>query len=575
MGSLRWLLRYMRLIKFGFFLLFIIVALETICHLSIFGIQKFIIDGVFLKGKYDELPYILMYFGILILVYTTMFTLGPYLMFRLQAKLNLHITGDLMQYMYKIPILEFQKERIAKFTHYFTDDARKISEMISREIPRGFQQICSVIILVAVISYTSPIISLFIVIFSSVYIFLGQYFSSKLKQARMDVQERKSDLMIRIEEGIASTREVVAFHRTEWEKKLYNHLFQKYFDRVMLEGKMINKQMFVSEPLKWGINLFVLAYGGYLVMVGDMSLGVFVVIYQFTSQLMNAFHSLFSFCMNISGEIAYIDRIKHVLEGDRITSGNLPMDKSINSITFETVSFSYYGEQKDVLIDLSFQIPMKKKIAIVGLSGSGKSTIAQLLMRFFDPEDGEIRVNSHPLKDINRDQWMKKIGIVFQEPYIFSGTIRDNVTLGAKGSTDSDLIQACKLAKAHEFIIQLPQGYDTSISERGITLSGGQRQRIALARAIYKNPDILILDEATSALDLETERMVQKNLDEYRKEKTTLVIAHRISTVQDADLIMVIDQGRLAEEGTHNELMSKNSLYKKICLTRIGSEESA
>jgi ABC-type multidrug transport system fused ATPase/permease subunit len=207
---------------------------------------------------------------------------------------------------------------------------------------------------------------------------------------------------------------------------------------------------------------------------------------------------------------------------------------------------------------------MNRKIAFVGGSGGGKSTIAQLLIRFYEPYKGNIRVNGFPLQDFERKSWSDKVAIVFQEPYLFPDTIRNNLLLDKKEMLEEEIIEACRIACIHNFIESLPDGYDTMLGERGITLSGGQRQRIALARSVLRKPEILILDEATSALDLHTEREVMRNLDEQRQGSLTIIIAHRLSTVANADMIVVMDKGKITEQGKHEELMDKNSVYKSL-----------
>ena len=217
-----------------------------------------------------------------------------------------------------------------------------------------------------------------------------------------------------------------------------------------------------------------------------------------------------------------------------------------------------------VLDELSLSVPIGKKVAIVGASGSGKSTIAKLLIRFFQPSDGTIRVNGSDLYEMREDEYDSSYNIAFQEPYFFPDTIRNNILFGRTGISDEKMIEICRLAQIHEDIMKLDLGYDAVIGERGISLSGGQKQRLSLARALATDPEILILDEATSALDLETERQIQRNMDELRQGKTTIIIAHRLSTVQNADVIYVFENGRVAEAGSHKELMKNGFVYVNL-----------
>ncbi len=343
----------------------------------------------------------------------------------------------------------------------------------------------------------------------------------------------------------------------------------------MREGKIVNRQLLSSEPVKWGINVAILGIGGYGVIHGSISLGTFVVVYQFTAQLMNSFQNLFNNFMNVSGRMASAERLRILLEGEQIEQGQHSLNEPIHSIQLDQVSFAYSDEAGTVLNSLNMNIPIGSKVAIVGTSGGGKSTVAQLLIRFFEPTGGTIRVNGIDLNDIQREDWTRKTTIVFQEPFLFPDTIRSNLLLGLEGITEEQLIDCCRKARILDYIQTLEKGFDEEIGERGITLSGGQRQRLALARAFLRDSEILILDEATSALDLETERQVQQQLDESRLGKTTILIAHRLSTVRNADVIFVMDGGRVVETGSHESLMQGNTVYKQLVMKQTEDERQA
>ncbi|MBR2502925.1 MAG: ATP-binding cassette domain-containing protein, partial [Oscillospiraceae bacterium] len=232
------------------------------------------------------------------------------------------------------------------------------------------------------------------------------------------------------------------------------------------------------------------------------------------------------------------------------------------TITFENVSFNYNEEEK-VLQDISLSIESGKTIALVGPSGGGKTTICSLIPRFYDVTNGSITLDGRNIKDITQKSLRQNIGIVQQDVYMFYGTIRDNIAYGKAGATDEEIIEAAKKANIHDFIVSLPDGYNTFVGERGTRLSGGQKQRISIARVFLKNPPVLILDEATSALDNESERYIQHSLEQLSEGRTTLVIAHRLSTIRNADKIYVIEDGRIKEEGSHTELLETNGLYAK------------
>jgi subfamily B ATP-binding cassette protein MsbA len=268
---------------------------------------------------------------------------------------------------------------------------------------------------------------------------------------------------------------------------------------------------------------------------------------------------------NIQKGAASIERIEQILVAEEVITENenaIAVKEFKDQIEYRNVWFRY--EQEDVLKNINLVILKGKSVALVGASGSGKSTMADLLPRFYDVTRGEILIDGTPIRDFVISDVRGLMGIVSQETILFNATVFDNITFGMQNVTMEDVVAAAKVANAHEFIMQMPEGYKTNIGDRGIKMSGGQRQRISIARAVLRNPPVMILDEATSALDTESERLVQDALFKLMQNRTSLVIAHRLSTVQHADEIIVMQKGEIAERGTHNELMAKQGVYKRL-----------
>lgn len=572
MLNVLWMKRYILKYKSGFTLGLLYLLLATVASIVVTAVQKVVIDDIFLRGNYDLLPETLGWFALAIVCSSFFGVLWTHTGRVSAYKINAQLTEDLMNAIYKTPTPIYNNERIGKYVSYFSNDINWTTVALTQFVPKGIANIVTVLLLSVIIGWSSPVILVCILAFSALYLALGKKFGGNIRQVSKQLQEAKANFLVHLEEGVSSTREVIAFHREEWEQNKFNANFAVYFDKVMQEGKLENKKLVWSDPLKWGASLLVLGYGGYLVMDGALSIGMYVVIFQFTSQLMNAIHDVYLFAMEAQSRLAMVDRIRGMVQGPQIADGETGIQGPIRSLALEQVSFRYNEQSRNVLEQLSLTIPVGRKVAFVGTSGGGKSTIAQLLLRFYDPDSGCIRVNGAPLATIQRKAWSERISVVFQDPYLFPDTIRNNVLLG-ESRKQEDVEAACEQACIHDFVLTLSKGYDTELGERGINLSGGQKQRLALARALLRRSEILILDESTSSLDLETERRVQKQIDELRQGLTTIIIAHRLSTIQNANLIYVMDQGHVAEQGTHEELMAGDTIYKKLVISQKEENE--
>jgi ABC-type multidrug transport system fused ATPase/permease subunit len=567
MSNSKWIWMYASQVKGNLSFVTLILVLEMVSNLGIIGIQKFIIDDLFVHQNFDLMVPLLSGLAALALIYNLLHLYAAMIRNKGDFKLQRLLLEDMIQYLHRIPVRLFRKQRTGRFVHHLTQDINQASTLVSGQIPNGIMEISGAIILSVVIGFASPILLLTIMGVSAGYIALGKFFAPRMKQSAKEVTEEQSQLLVMVEESIASSREVIAFHRQLWEKMRLRERYNKYFLKIMGQLKVTNQQALFSMPMIWSIRLIVLGYGGYLVISGNLSIGWFVVIFQFSSQLLTSYEKVYNFLMNLAGQMAVVERVREVMDGEKDKDGSIRLNKRVHSLQLENITFQYDADNTPVLQNINIEIPIGKKAAFVGTSGGGKSTIAQLLVRFYDPDRGQIIVNGQPLSGIQRNDWLKRISVVFQEPYLFPDTVRNNLLIG-RDIPEDKMIEICKQMHIHDFIASFTDGYDTQIGERGIQLSGGQRQRIALARALLADSEILILDEATSALDLETERHVQQYLDNYRKDKTTIVIAHRLSTVIDADVIYVLDGGHIVEHGTHEELMMKQGMYSNLIFNK-------
>jgi ABC-type multidrug transport system fused ATPase/permease subunit len=564
MANLKWLLPYVRLSKWGLLSCFAVLVMLDLTYMGMIWVQQVLIDNVFLAGQFEQLSSVMWIYGGIALLHIAGHALGPFTYVGSYRQVVQSVTDRFLSFIYRMPIRRFQKERTARFVHVVSDDIPKIADLAVYDMAALLNYVVSLTLLAYFIGREALSLLLIILVISLAYSVLIRFFHPRLERFGKEVQERKSEWLVTVEEGISSTREVLAFERTQWESKRYHGSFAHYFAAVIKQGKWVNGQLLASEPLKWSGLLLVLGIGGFLVLEGRLSPGMFVVIYSFTNQFMETFHEGFESLMKMSEKFGCVERIRTIMEGEQVPDGAHSLVGPIKTIRFERVRFAYEPGQQPVLQDLSLSIPIGNKVAFVGASGGGKSTVANLLIRFYEPISGSIWVNGMALSDIRRRDWIERVDIVFQEPYLFPDTLRSNLTMGRTDISDEQMVAACQAMQIHPVFSKLPQGYDSTIGERGIRLSGGQRQRLALARAILADPEVLILDESTSALDLETERRVQENLDRIRKGRTTVIIAHRLSTVQNADVIFVMDRGRVVEQGSYVELLQKSEVFKRL-----------
>ena len=388
--------------------------------------------------------------------------------------------------------------------------------------------------------------------------------NAKMQETFMENRRKIGDVNASLQDTLSGIRVVQSFANEDIERAKFKKSNEAFLvskrDNYHCMGSFMSSNLFFQGMMY----LVTLVYGGYLIAQGEMQtadlamyalyIGIFISPIQILVELVEMMQK------GLSGFRRFLDVMETESE-IRDSDNAVELTDVKGHVRYDHVSFHYSDDETPVLSDISIDIPAGKSIALVGPSGSGKTTICSLLPRFYDVTGGSITVDGKDIRGLTLKSLRSQIGMVQQDVYLFDGTIKDNIAYGKPGASDEEIIKAAKCASIHDFIMELPDGYDTYVGERGTRLSGGQKQRISIARVFLKNPPILILDEATSALDNESERWIQKSLEELSKNRTTITIAHRLSTIRDADEIIVITEDGIAERGTHAELLEKNGLY--------------
>jgi ATP-binding cassette, subfamily B, multidrug efflux pump len=552
--------------KYFFISMFFLLFVTGITVVYPIILQK-TIDDVILKGNYKWIPYLAFGFvGIMILKGITTFVQ--------------QYCGDLfgITSVYRLRNELYEKLQFLPFSYY---DNAKTGDLMSRLtadvesfrffLSFGFTELLRFFLLISVsfgvMFYYSPSLT-FVTLVSLPFLAIAVYkFDKAVHPAFRGIRKSFGKLNTNVQENISGINTVKSLSREEYQISKFNTSNGDYKDRYLFTSDIWAKYFPLMEFLGNVSVVTLLAYGGYLVMNGGLQPGELVAFYSLVWYIIWPIMNL-GFTINLfSQSKASGERLLEILEVDEKIKDHddvIQVDRMKGEVEFNHVTLNYTEHDEAALEDISFKAASGKVIGLIGGTGSGKTSITQLMTRFYEPTNGEILIDGKALDDYSLKSLRNNIGVVLQESFLFSSTIKANISYGRPEASMEEIIEAAKMAQAHDFITELPDGYDTRLGERGLGLSGGQKQRIAIARALCTDPSILILDDATSAVDMETEFRIQKALKNVMSDRTTFIIAHRISSLKHADEILVLENGKIVERGVHDFLLKNNGPYQRI-----------
>ena len=566
--------RYLKFVKPYFWL----IILTVVIGILKFGIPLLIpllimhvIDNIILAEGLAQDERLSMLFNIMIIFGLIFVVLRPpveyyrqYLAQWTSNKILYDIREKLYKHLQELSPKYYSENKVGEIISRVINDVEQTKDFIMTGLMNVWLDLVTVLIALIIMFTINAELTLVSMAIFPFYIFGIYYFFGRLRRLMRARSQALAEVQGFLHERITGINVIKSFAVEKHEEKRFANKNNNFLSKAVNHARWNAKSFAVVNTITDIGPLLVIGYGAYQVLGGNLTVGALAAFVAYLERLYGPLRRLVSSSTTLTQSIASMDRVFHLFDEkydvtDRENAE--PLDVSRGEIDFQDVGFSYDGKSTNTLNHINLSIVPGETIAFVGMSGGGKSTLVSLIPRFYDVTSGAIKIDGRDTRDYTIQSLRNNIGMVMQDNILFSDTVKENILLALPGASDEQVIEAAKAANAHDFIMNLPEGYDTEVGERGVKLSGGQKQRIAIARVFLKNPPILILDEATSALDLESESIIQETLLKLSKNRTTIIVAHRLSTITHADNIYVMKDGTIAEAGTHQELLNKRSVY--------------
>lgn len=574
--------RYMQFVwpyKWDIVIAFFLGIVKFMIPLSIPFIIQIIIDDIINNDKLTpdvKTSQLFMWLGVMAFVF---FILRPpieyyrqYFAQRISNRVLYDIRTNMYAHLQKLGLKFYSNNRVGDVISRTINDVEQTKEFVVTGLMNVWIDLVTVFIAIGIMLYMDVKLTLVTLIALPFYIVSVKFFFTKLRFLSKERSRALAGVQSYLHERVQGMSVIKSFTLEKHEQGIFKEANGNFLEKALDQTRWNAKTFMVVNTITGIAPVAVVGYAGYQVIHGNVTVGVLAAFIGYIDSLYNPLRRLVNSSTTLTQAVASMDRMFDLFdeEYDINDRNDAKLISNVKGkVQFDDVVFRYDDEGRNVLNHIQFTIEPGQTAAFVGMSGGGKSTIISLIPRFYDVIEGAIRIDDQDVRDTTIQSLRHNIGIVQQDNVLFSDSIRENIMMGNPNASEEEVIAAAKAANAHDFISEFPNGYDTLVGERGVKLSGGQKQRVAIARVFLKNPPILILDEATSALDLESEALIQESLDRLAHNRTTLIVAHRLSTITHADKIMLIDHGELKESGTHQELMGQRGLYHDLFQVQV------